>query len=402
MFQSTNSDVVKYTLMHKNIEVVDLAMLEKSGVVIAVLDTHDITHAPLGTVGRISNQISADEINSWLKGRSIPASRQNIERLLRKIGVSTTSALALRSYGLSLSDQYWLKPEYLTKTWEEVNFFHNDFSEDVGLFLCQNQPIANQPIKIVSPDNNANGVLRKKWVIRDGRRVLLKGDTDLNEQRPFNEEIATKLMERLGINHVPYKTTMIDNRYYSECENFIDEHTGYITAVELFVSVVPDLGIKSDSMLEKLIAACEHVGMTGMRQKLEEMIVVDYIMANTDRHWGNFGFIRDAETLEYQGFAPIFDTGNSLWYDKRVNTDPVLSEAFSDTQEEDLKMVTELSWFNPIPEDELVKMVTKVLEKNIFLDRGRKEMIIAGIVRNAQVVADLKRELELVDDEKNA
>ena len=65
-------------------------------------------------------------------------------------------------------------------------------------------------------------------------------------------------------------------------------------------------------------------------------------------------------------------------------------------------MVTDLSWFNPIPEDELVAMVTNVFEKNIFLDRGRKEMIIDGIVRNAQVVAELKRDLELVNNEENA
>jgi predicted nucleic-acid-binding protein len=78
-----------------------------------------------------------------------------------------------------------------------------------------------------------------------------------------------------------------------------------------------------------------------------------------------------------------------------VNTDPVSSEAFSETQEEDLQLVTDLSWFNPIPEDELVEMVEKVLEKNIFLDRGRKEMIIEGIVRNRNVVAKLKNDLEL-------
>lgn len=396
MVEETKAEIINYTLMHRNVTVAELAIHEKTGVVLDVLRSFDVTHAPLGTTGRISKQLNADEINNWLKGRSIPASRQNIERLLRKVGVPTTSALALKSYGLSLSDQYWLKPEYFTKTWEEVNFFYNEFSEDVGLFLCQNQAIPNDIVKIVSPDNNANGVLRKKWIVRDCKRILLKGDSDLNEQRPFNEEIATKLMEKLGINHVPYTTTMIDNRYYSECENFIDEYTEYITASELLVSVAPEITHKEDGRFNKLLMACDHVGMTGMRRKLEEMIVVDFILANTDRHWGNFGFIRNADTLEYQGFAPIFDTGNSLWFDKRVNTDPVSSEAFSETQVEDLKLVTDLSWYDPIPADELVTMVTKVLEKNIFLDKGRKEMIVEGIMRNAQVVAELKRDLEMV------
>jgi len=40
----------------------------------------------------------------------------------------------------------------------------------------------------------------------------------------------------------------------------------------------------------------------------------DRIINNIDRHYGNFGFIRNADTLEFQGFEPIFDNGNSLWY----------------------------------------------------------------------------------------
>ena len=56
----------------------------------------------------------------------------------------------------------------------------------------------------------------------------------------------------------------------------------------------------------------------------------------------------------------------------------------------------------PIPEDELVEMVAKVLEENIFLERGRKEIIACGIVRNAQAVAKFKNELELLKYEKNA
>ena len=35
-------------------------------------------------------------------------------------------------------------------------------------------------------------------------------------------------------------------------------------------------------------------------------------MRNTDRHYNNFGLIRDIETLEVRS-APIYDTGASLW-----------------------------------------------------------------------------------------
>ena len=44
------------------------------------------------------------------------------------------------------------------------------------------------------------------------------------------------------------------------------------------------------------------------------MIVLDFLIGNEDRHFNNFGLIRNAVTLEWIGVAPIFDCGTSLWY----------------------------------------------------------------------------------------
>lgn len=44
------------------------------------------------------------------------------------------------------------------------------------------------------------------------------------------------------------------------------------------------------------------------------MLAFDFIINNNDRHYGNFGFIRDVESLKYISMAPLFDNGNSLWY----------------------------------------------------------------------------------------
>lgn len=45
---------------------------------------------------------------------------------------------------------------------------------------------------------------------------------------------------------------------------------------------------------------------------LDLWLVVDYLMRNTDRHYNNFGLIRNIETLAVRP-APIYDTGASLW-----------------------------------------------------------------------------------------
>lgn len=55
-------------------------------------------------------------------------------------------------------------------------------------------------------------------------------------------------------------------------------------------------------------------GLKNMETFLSKMLVCDYIPGNQDRHYQNFGVIRNVETLEYTRIAPIFDSGNSLWY----------------------------------------------------------------------------------------
>ena len=48
---------------------------------------------------------------------------------------------------------------------------------------------------------------------------------------------------------------------------------------------------------------------------LDYMIMTDFIITNSDRHWHNFGILRDVETLRFISLAPIYDNGNSMFYD---------------------------------------------------------------------------------------
>lgn len=47
--------------------------------------------------------------------------------------------------------------------------------------------------------------------------------------------------------------------------------------------------------------------------KISNMLLIDYILGNEDRHWGNFGILRNINTLEFVDTAQIFDNGNALW-----------------------------------------------------------------------------------------
>ena len=81
---------------------------------------------------------------------------------------------------------------------EEVNFFDNDFSEDVGNALFGND-VCHEKFNFSSPDNTSDGWLKKRWKIVDGVRYLVKAGSGTEKQEPINEAfIASELLSSLG------------------------------------------------------------------------------------------------------------------------------------------------------------------------------------------------------------
>ena len=78
------------------------------------------------------------------------------------------------------------------------------------------------------------------------------------------------------------------------------------------------------------------------------MIVCDYIIANYDRHYRNFGAIRNVNTLEWIGIAPIFDSGSSLWATQPTSLigSTYKCKPFKSYPEEQLGLVDDLFWLD--------------------------------------------------------
>jgi hypothetical protein len=131
---------------------------------------------------------------------------------------------------------------------------------------------------------------------------LLKGGSGETRQEPYNEVIATKIMERLGIPHVPY--TLMEQEGYpcSVCENLISPQTELITAWYVMQTSKKRNHV---SVYQHYVNCCEALGIPGIVEALDQMMVVDYLIANEDRHQNNFGVIRNSDTLEWLAPAPF-------------------------------------------------------------------------------------------------
>ena len=208
-----------------------------------------------------------------------------------------------RSLGMSLSDQYWIRPKGSDTSWDDANFYRNPFPEEFGSGLMAGTAAKNP----VTPDIATDGVLAKRWIIESGKRRLIKSGTEPFRQEPVNEAVVTIIMEAQGIPCVHYDLAWIDGMPYSVCNCFITPDSEFVSAADIVNRDGPARG----SGREAYEDACASMGVC-IASALARQDLIDYMMMNGDRHLGNYGLIRDADTLEWIGSAPIFDTGTSL------------------------------------------------------------------------------------------
>lgn len=369
---------IKLTLMNKNTPVLDLNFcMRRGGYISDIIKLTNPEYAPLGLVNN-DKEIDTDSLSDWWDNRCLPDSRLNAERFFEAMQLKKQE-LIINSLGLSLSDQYWLKPIGSNLEWKDINFFHNNFSDKVGkLFFNRNTTFSKQAQEILqsySPDYSSNGFLDKYWTIDAGNRILVKGCHGPFAQQAYNEVIASKILKLIGChNYVNYE--LKDG--LSICKNFITDNTEYVPAALIRRRLPQE---DNETFFNHFMRCCKALGFEKEMQKaLDYILPFDYLIANEDRNFGNFGVIRNVETLKIVRIAPIFDNGNSLWYNQiNISNDNLKAYPFELTQESQIKLVKDKSIF-PVKKLHNVNCIIKnILQHNKSCDKSRIEKICKGV-----------------------
>ena len=376
---------MKCTFMHKRLAVAELE-LDEAGFIQKIISVYAPEHLPIGVPVR-RGIVDRAAFNAWWIDRSIPASRSGIREALEVLDIANTRMLLIRCYGLSLSDQYWICPKGSNLTWDSINFFDNTFSDDIGDVLFGANKNANI-LDFSSPDNTSDGNLKKRWKIINGKRCLIKGGSNPFRQQPFNEAIATKIMQRLEIPHIPYMIMWNKGAPYSVCEDFVNGDTELIPAWRIIQTQKKDNSI---SVYQHFVNCCEALGIKNVVPFLDRMIVLDYIIANEDRHLNNFGAMRNAETLEWIGMAPIYDSGSSLGYDKLAaqirSGQDITCKPFKKHHEEQLKLVSSFDWIQFEQLSDVKEIIVEIFSGDgvsDYMDEARIKVIADATERRIQ------------------
>ncbi len=374
-------NIIGYTLMHKTTPVAEIFLKDATCMIEKIGEIFSVEHLPVGV--RIKNGIvNRGELNAWWRNRAMPMERFRIRDLLYEMNVRTTRLFLPESLGLCLSDAYWIKPMDSDLVWSKINFYDNAFSEDMGRLLFGEMP-PSLADSLCSPDVTTEGCLKKRWEIIDGKRYLIKAGEPPYHQQPFNEVIASMIMERLGIAHIPYTLVWRNDEPYSACEDFVTPENELVTAFHV-MKIRPKPNHHNDYM--HYVTLCKENGLSDIEHALDEMLVLDYLVANEDRHFNNFGILRNPDTLKWTSAAPIYDSGSSLGYCNFAENlfNNLICKPFKKTFLEQLKLVTSFDWVEFEKLSGVEKDICDFLcdEKTILFIDSKRRAAIADLVRS--------------------
>lgn len=193
----------------------------------------------------------------------------------------------IETYGLSLSDCYWIKDEKDKIKFEKVSPYYKKFWIGAGEYSGG-----------AVPTLYTNGYLLKEWV---------------------NSEFLYKYGKETEKEIECYKLCKVCR---VSCAEIIKIENGIrvrnITDNNIMLEQADMSGrINVDNFKEQDILNL--FGLSGL-----QMLIIDAIIGNGDRHAGNFGWFRDTNTGLYLSMAPLYDFDHAL--DSQSDMDCLISD----------------------------------------------------------------------------
>ena len=306
-----NMDDLYFFLMHGNDIICPVTVDPVTGTMLKVGKPGDPELLPPGGC------TDAAALRKWWQRRAVPKSQGNIQFILQQLNIATPQEYLVKNLGLSLTDHYWMKPMDMELDWEQVNFFQNDFRDPVGdMQFSADSSNLYLPENAYSPSSSLQGDLQKKWILLKGKRCLVKGNHGSHSQESLNEVAASLIHQKQGrFAYTEYRPLrMPESRQIScICESFTSEALEFIPAIDVVDCRKKDNAL---SLYEHFISVCKEHGLEEnmTRPFLEYQILTDFVLTNVDRHLNNFGILRNTQTLKWISMAPIFDSGNSMFW----------------------------------------------------------------------------------------
>ena len=248
----------------------------------------------------------------WCSSRVITPDRKYANVIFSAVGANQSvtdkdrALISLSYHCLTLTDVFWVKASDEQITFADISLYNHSLSDafvDVslrgdGITIENSEQLTTMD---VAGDISTGGVSPKTWVRQNGDFYLLKS----GDERDVDAELlASKIISCFDVDYVPYDVDTFHDLKVSKCKLITSEKR----------SIVP---------CEFIDIYCKNKDINKFELVLEKdsysyymMNIIDYLVGNTDRHCGNWGFFVDNSTNELQGLYSLMDFNKAfLSYD---------------------------------------------------------------------------------------
>lgn len=247
--------------------------------------------------------LSSSSLQDFLDSRLVLSHRKNVKQLFEALGMNSIEDMLSVTNGVSLNDTFWLKMLDDKKKWKNVSPYINPLNQVIAEYSYDNSRMVGGKKITSSPEFATSGQFPKCWRRLNGTIYLYKAGSSgasNSGNEPFSESLASELGDAMGINHVRYEYVNYKGKDATRCANMCDEDYGLYAAHEYS---------KELNSYEKILDFCKK---DKDKKQVCDMLLLDYLTLNTDRHLGNIGIIVNNDTQEFISISPIFDNNMSL------------------------------------------------------------------------------------------
>lgn len=293
--------MIKYILMHKNDKCGTILFDENIG---RITEYHDDRNGLSPYLGNCDIK----KIQKWWEMRAVPASRATMQQVINNANCLNTEVYLAKNLGLSMTDTYWIKPSGIDLSFNNVKF--------ANLAAYSHGKIPYHNATSYDPNASLGGQMEKYWDLMHKTPILVKESYKYYGQQSINEVFASIVHSRQpsNVEFVRYTAEMTEDRgVQCKCPAFTSENIELLSAYEMVESRKIQ---NSQALYNEYINICVENGIdyNQIQEFMDYQTMTDFLITNTDEHLLNFGVLRDPNTMKLIGPAPIFDSGNSMFY----------------------------------------------------------------------------------------
>lgn len=270
---------------------------------------------------RIVDKANNDLFTMWLACRTLILTQHYAKKLFQayrlpqKDDVQSRARLSLVCKSLSLLDNYWVCQKGLNIKWEDINLRHNSLHKAITQIQLHGKSMTLNG----KPDSLAfstTGAYAKAWHRdEDGSLWLYKAGDRNSEDRI--EVMCSNILDRCNVAHCHYEERFDDDLRVCACPSMTSDKISIMDG-DNFNSYCNHNNLDADKELIRLDP-----------DGYWKMMIVDYLLSNSDRHTQNWGLYYKPDSMEILGLHPLYDHNNA--FDIEVMNDKNYGSHFRDS-----------------------------------------------------------------------